>query len=77
MTIPIEDHKWHDLAEYGLKTKLPPGHRIEYTRADGNIVVRIVGPNAHVWGSSPAGKYALDIAIDYALEWFSKVGGEL
>lgn len=73
--IPIEDHKWYDLSEYGSKTKLPPGHRIEYARTeDAGIVVRIVGKNAHVWGKSTAGQEALDEAIDFALDWFSKVG---
>lgn len=75
--IPIEDEKWHDLAEYGLKTKLPPKHRIEYARAGDGIVVRIVGPNAHVFGESGTGQEALDEAIDFALAWFKRVGSEL
>lgn len=77
MSIPIEDHKWYDLSEFGSKTKLPPKHRIEYARIDGGIVVRIVGPNAHVWGESVGGQEALDEAIDLALHWFSAVGEEL
>ena len=76
--IPIADEKWYDLAEYGIKTKMPPDHRIEYARTDTNgIVVRIVGPHAHVWGKSEAGQEALDEAIERALSWFNSVGGEL
>ena len=76
--IPIEDYKWYDLSEYGSATKMPKGHRIEYARMDGGgIVVRIVGPNAHVFGESDAGKDALAFAIKKALEWFGSVGGEL
>lgn len=78
--IPIEDDKWHDLAEHGSKTKLPPRHRIEYARVlnggDG-IKVRITGPNAYVWGACEAGREALGEAVDRALEWFRSVGGEL
>ncbi len=75
--IPVEDHKWHDIADYGAKTRMPPGHKIEYVRVDDGIVVRIVGPNAHVWGASSDGREALNEAIDKALNWFSQVGGEL
>jgi hypothetical protein len=75
--IPIENEKWHDLEDYGNKTKMPPGHRIEFARIDDGIVVRIVGPNAHVWGASSEGAEALNVAIDKALNWFSQVGGEL
>lgn len=77
LNVPVEDHKWHDLSEYSSKTGLPKGHRIEYARTDDGIVVRIVGPNAHVWGKSGPGKDALEKAIDFALEWFRKVGEEL
>jgi hypothetical protein len=75
--IPIEDEKWYALEDYGGKTRMPPGHRIEYARVDNGIVVRIVGPNAHVWGASSGGQEALNEAIDKALNWFSSVGGEL
>lgn len=76
--IPIASEKWYDAAYFGAKTELPPDHRIEYARTDGGgIIVRIVGPNAHVWGWSPNGKLALDEAIDRALEWFSQVGRQL
>lgn len=80
MLPPIEDHKWHDLSEYGARTRLPPGHRIEYAlvlNGGEGIVVRIAGPNAHVFGCSTAGKEALDKAMDIALAWFESVGREL
>ena len=71
-------HLWYDIADYGDKTRMPPGHKIEYARTDDNgIVVRIVGPNAHVWGKSTEGQEALDRAIDLALNWFSQMGREL
>ena len=76
--IPIEDEKWYDLEDYGEKTRMPPGHKIQYARMDNTgIVVRITGQNAHVWGASSEGQEALNQAIDYALNWFSSVGGEL
>lgn len=81
MEIPIDEGAWHSLGDYYsvADLRLPAGHRIEYARTgDGmSIVVRIVGPNAHVWGKSEAGTEGLRVASEKALEWFSTVGREL
>jgi len=70
--IPIEDHLWYrlDMSAYPL----PDGHCAEATMTlEGECVVRITGPNAHVLGK---GQSFVD-AIQAALLWFGQVGGEL
>lgn len=70
--IPIDENLWHRLPEEELR--LPAKHYAEYARTDNDeLVVRIVGPNAHVIGQDP------DVweAAQKALTWFNSVGGEL
>jgi len=72
MTIPIEDHKWHRIPREELR--LPQDHYAEYARTGYNeIVVRIVGPHAHVVGTGPV----METAVTKAKEWFRSVGGYL
>lgn len=53
---------------------LPKGHKSDFTvSADGTVIVRISGPNAHVKGESKD----VDEAVQAAFEWFEQVGGEL
>lgn len=69
--IPINDHDWRRIDMDG---EIPDDHYAECARTDhGEIVVRIVGPHAHVWGQDPY----LSKAVEAALNWFSSVGGEL
>lgn len=69
--IPIADHEWYRLDDYFL---LPDSHHAEVAEIEGGgIVVRIVGPNAHVFGEGRM----LDDAADEALTWFYRVGGKL
>lgn len=70
--IPIEDHKWTRLDMDAHP--LPPGHYAEATMTlDGECIVRLTGPNAHVLGK---GRSFVD-AIQEAMTWFSEVGREL
>lgn len=70
--IPVEDHKWHRLPYEDLP--LPEKHYAEFARTDNDeLVVRIIGPNAHVHGTADN----LNTAINAAMKWFSSVGGEL
>lgn len=71
MTIPVDDTKWHRISPEDLP--LPKDHHAEYTRSDEKLIVRIVGPNAHVTGDAET----MTAAIKYALKWFSEVGEEL
>jgi hypothetical protein len=71
MTIPVDDTRWHRMAPNEIR--LPNNHYAEYTMSGGELIVRIVGPNAHVTGNS----VFLEEAIAYALDWFNEVGGEL
>lgn len=76
MLPPIEDHKWSPVPMVNPH-QLPPGHRAEFARTEEGIVVRITGPNAHVFGCSTGGKEALAEAITAALDWFEAIGREL
>lgn len=72
--IPIEDHKWRDISS-AADGILPPGHKMEYAQFEGTgIVVRIVGPNAYVFGES---ELHMNEAMRKALDWFDSVGGVL
>ena len=71
MTIPIDESKWHRMAPDELR--LPKDHYAEYAMSGAQLIVRIVGPNAHVTGNS----VFLEEAIMFALKWFSEVGEEL
>jgi len=72
MDIPVEDIKWHRIID-PTYLDLPKDHYAEFCRSGGELIVRITGPNAHVTGNAET----LDKAVEYALEWFSEVGGEL
>lgn len=71
ITIPIDEGKWHRIIPEDMP--LPKDHYAEYTRSEGKLIVRIVGPNAHVTGDDKN----LEAAIRLALKWFSEVGEEL
>lgn len=73
MSIPIEDHKWNRIPEDDLGM-LPGDHYAEWARTgEDEVTVRIVGPNAHVFGKDSSAWPAITKAID----WFDKVGGRL
>lgn len=73
MIPPIADHLWHEIPD--TEGILPPGHKMEYAQFEGTgVVVRIVGPRAHVFGQS---KQHMSEAVNEALNWFESVGSEL
>lgn len=74
MNIPIEDHKWTPVPDNA--GFLPAGHRAEawHDPENGEYVVRIVGPNAHVYGKD---ELLLSEAVTRALKWFREAGSEL
>ena len=73
--IPIEDHKWRKVDPWLPHVPaLPPKHKMEVARIDEDtVVVRVTGPNAHVFGQGPN----WETAVTKAVEWFNSVGGEL
>lgn len=71
MNIPVDDTKWLRMAPDAIP--LPKGHYAEHIMSGGELIVRIVGPNAHVTGNA----VFLETATAYALDWFNEVGGEL